>query len=356
LNTTTKTTLTEEQTDIVDQIIEGIENGILIQTLGGYAGTGKTTLVATLHELLPNFAVCAFTGKAATVLGRKGIADTSTIHSRIYKPVTELDGSVSFELRHRFEMNGIEGFLVDEASMVSRSIYEDLLSFKLPIVFVGDHGQLEPVGSDINVMANPMYRLETIHRNAGEIARFAEHLREGKLANHYQSKGKVKIMYGHRKMAEWVQYEADQMICAFNATRVSFNDLYREAAGRSGLVEPGERVICLRNNRQSGVYNGQQGIVKTVKLSKKIMTVDMEGVGEVELEFCPEQFGQEKPLILQPYHVNLFDYGYCITAHKSQGSEWGRVVVKEERCNKWNHVRWSYTAASRAKDELIWIG
>ncbi|MFN9959486.1 MAG: hypothetical protein ACK55I_40875, partial [bacterium] len=63
--------------------------------------------------------------------------------------------------------------------MVGKTIYEDLRSFGKPLIFVGDHGQLEPIGDDFNLMREPDYRLETIHRNAGEIAHFAEYVRQG---------------------------------------------------------------------------------------------------------------------------------------------------------------------------------
>ena len=51
---------------------------------------------------------------------------------------------------------------------------------------------------------------------------------------------------------------------------------------------------------------------------------------------------------------NPFDYAYCITAHKSQGDEFDSVLVLEQQCKNWSHKRWAYTAASRAKNKLIW--
>ena len=110
------------------------------------------------------------------MLRRKGIEDATTIHSAIYRPVRGADGRVYFTLRDRMPEE-VDGFIVDEASMVSQSIYQDLVSFGLPCLFVGDHGQLEPVKCDFNLMARPDYTLEEIHRNSGEIARFAEWLR-----------------------------------------------------------------------------------------------------------------------------------------------------------------------------------
>ena len=77
--------LSAEQQEAVEQLLSFPNT---IQTLGGYAGTGKSTVVKQLKQQLPNFAVCAFTGKAAHVLRRKGVA-AKTIHSLIYTPKDE---------------------------------------------------------------------------------------------------------------------------------------------------------------------------------------------------------------------------------------------------------------------------
>jgi ATP-dependent exoDNAse (exonuclease V) alpha subunit len=50
----------------------------------------------------------------------------------------------------------------------------------------------------------------------------------------------------------------------------------------------------------------------------------------------------------------LLDYGYCVTAHKAQGSEWDSVVVLEEIAQRWDPKRWRYTAVTRAKERLVY--
>ena len=164
--------LTSEQRHVLKEVVRLPKHEV---TVGGRAGTGKTTVIRHLVGLLPRFAVCAYTGKAVNVLKSKGV-DARTIHSLIYKAYTDEERKVYFSLAADL---GCDGIIVDEASMVSRSIYEDLRSFGKPLVFVGDHGQLEPVGDDFNLMRDPDYRLETIHRNAGEIAHFADYIRQG---------------------------------------------------------------------------------------------------------------------------------------------------------------------------------
>jgi exodeoxyribonuclease-5 len=344
--------LTKEQQDVVRQLVKN-RNKDQIQTLGGYAGTGKTTCMGTLAEVLTGYAICAYTGKAANVLRKKGMT-ASTIHSLIYKPMISPDGRVEFWLKEPSEF-AFEGFLVDEVSMVSKEIYEDLLTFELPIIFVGDHGQLEPVGSAINVMADPMYRLETVHRNAGEIAYFAEHLRKGGSPRTFHADEKVTFV-DPKEVTDDMLLAAGQMICAYNKTRVEKNTRVRELQNRKALIEPGERVMCLRNNKRQGLFNGMQGEVKKVHPKHPKMDFWSDGVTYVEIMYDPNQFGKEKNQFeFGTDSPNPFDYAYCITCHKAQGDEWEDVLVFEQVCDKWDHKRWAYTAASRAKAGLIWV-
>ena len=344
--------LTEEQKSVVRKIVQG-RNTDQIQTLGGYAGTGKTTIINTLAEVLKGYAICAYTGKAANVLRKKGM-EASTIHSLIYKPMMNERGGVDFWLKEPGEATW-DGFLVDEASMVSKEIYDDLLSFGLPIVFVGDHGQLEPVGSNINVMINPMYRLETVHRNAGEIAHFAEHIRKGKLARTFTADQKVSFVEP-TGVSDEMLLDAGQMICAYNRTRVDKNARIRELQGYTKLVEKDEKVMCLRNNKAKGLFNGMQGIITKIHAKHAKFDFWSDGVTYVDILYDPRQFGQEKSQFeFGKDSPEPFDYAYCITAHKSQGDEFDHVLAFEQVCDKWDHKRWAYTVASRAKQSLVWV-
>lgn len=349
-------TLTDEQKDVVKKIVKSVRAGNeQVQTLGGYAGTGKTTITAMLNHVFPNFATCAFTGKAASVMRSKGMVNSQTIHRTIYQPIRNEDGRMEFWPKAINMLGGIEGFLVDEASMVAREEYNNLLAYGLPIVFIGDHGQLEPVGSDINVMKDPMYKLETIHRNAGEIAWFADHIRKGGDPWYFETHGKVQVAHA-TEVTDEILLNTDQIICAFNNTRKGINNNVRKLLKRGATVEEGDRVICLRNNKGDGVFNGMQGTVYEVNLKRKKITVDMDdGERKSDMHFWPGQFDAESTLNDVEYTTNLFDFGYCITAHKSQGSEWENLVVYEQICKKWDHTRWAYTAASRAKSNLIWL-
>lgn len=345
--------LTKEQKHIVECLTKGVRNE-KIQTLGGYAGTGKTTVAQKVYEALPNFAVCAFTGKAANVLRKKGVDDASTIHSLIYEPLAQPDGTVNFFLRTSIPC---AGFLVDEGSMVSQDLFDDLCSFMKPIILIGDHGQLEPVGIKSELMLNPQYRLEEVHRNAGEIAHFAEWIRLGKTATSFKGTGAVTILKPYHLTTKHL-LSADQVICAYNKTRVQTNNKIRTALECEGMLSLNEKVMCLKNNKSLGLFNGMQGRVTKIYEGKNMIDFSAT-TGKINscLRYAPDVFGQEKPdlMSLDLRNVNPFDYAYCITAHKSQGDEWDHVLVIEQRCKNWEHKRWAYTAASRAKEKLTWI-
>lgn len=349
--------LSDEQRAAADAILENVVVKKRVQTLGGYAGTGKTTVAKYLVETLKDWGVVAFTGKAADVLRRKGLSGAATIHSTIYRKPTEDEGRLLFVLRGRHEMPHC-GFLVDEASMVGPELFDDLQSFKLPIIAIGDHGQLPPVGADAGLMLCPDYTLETVHRNAGPIARFAEHLRYGHDARDWKSGGGV-YLASKNEIEDKTLLGADQIICAYNRTRVKLNRRIRTLLERPDDPVVGDKVICLRNDRSVGVFNGQQGVIEEIdteelRLSFKPSFCDQ----PVWVGYHKKSWNAEKTPAYErgrPGENIPFDFSYCITAHKSQGDEWGKVLVFEEKCDLWEHSRWAYTAASRAKDALVWV-
>jgi len=383
--------LSQEQKKFFDAIVSNVET-VRVQTLGGYAGTGKTTLIGALAKRLPLFAVCAYTGKAAHILRQKGCQAT-TIHRLIYHPIDRTIAILAAEsrleklqnrkapedeinraledlkeaMKPRWELKKkltddldaeVCGVIVDEASMVPEKIYNDLLSFDLPLIFVGDHGQLPPVSDPgaepFNLMADPMYRLETLHRNAGPISRFAEHIRKGQRATAFRSSSNI-VQFVRKNLATTgLLASADQVICPYNRSRVEANRKIRTVQGKHDLLTVGDRVIALRNAQEDDLFNGMQGTVTRVDLDACIMDfVDNSGDNHVDVEFDREQFGQEK-YSHRRGGPHPFDYGYVVTCHKAQGSEWPHVIVMDQGW-KDQYDRWAYTAASRAKERLTWI-
>lgn len=342
--------LEKEQKDVIIKLLKFEKP---VQTLGGWAGCGKSTVIRHLIEVLPNFAVCAYTGKAANVLRKKGVHNARTIHSLIYKAQEDEKGNVYFSLTNSIDC---EGIIVDEASMVSKDIYKDLISFNKPVIFVGDHGQLEPVGDKFNMMQEPDFRLEKIHRNAGEIAHFAEHIRNGFRPVSWQhiSGTSEKIKFIAKSAYKEIATEVDQVICAFNKTRAEANCAIREKLGKNTpQPQVSDRIICLRNNTAKGLFNGMQGFIGWFHTKNYIEFVSDGGSVDVGIDL--NVFNQiQYQIEFDKDAPNPFDYSYAITCHKAQGDQFNKILVLEQKCDLWSHPRWAYTAASRAKEKIYW--
>lgn len=316
--------LTDEQKYVIKEILKFKNN---IVKLGGLAGTGKSTVIQHLAQALPNFAVCAYTGKAVNVLRKKGL-EATTIHSLIYKAFED-DGKVRFALANDISC---EGVIVDEASMVSRDIFQDLYSFRKPLIFVGDHGQLEPIGDrSFNLMEFPDYKLEAIHRNAGEIAHFAEYVRNGYKPSSwkYKSSGKDVKFIGRNDYKQ-ILPEVDQIICAYNKTRAQINVQTREILGRQiNVPQISDKIICLRNNSSKFLFNGMQGHIGWFHTKNFIQFVSDSGSFDVDIDL--KTFNQIKyEFEFDRDTPNPFDYAYAITCHKCVSED--TLLITEKGC------------------------
>lgn len=360
-------------------------------TLGGYAGTGKTTLIAVLRKILfkenPKLKVAfaAFTGKAARVLSNY-LKDSDvlykkdsigTIHSLIYS-VIENDHHEIVGWKRKEDLKA-DLIIIDEASMVDQKIWLDLLSYNVPILAVGDHGQLPPVSGQFNLMENPEIKLEEIHRQVADnpIIKLSIAARKyGKIKVGNYGKGVRKLDRNDPESQEIIEnylqnYNHDTLIlCGYNNTRVKLNNYLRTLLGfESPLPQAGDRVICLRNKHQKGIFNGMMGTLERVTSKDenfyevKIAFDDEEQIFEglaVKKQFGSNaalNFGREfRALTLKG---ELFDFAYAITVHKAQGSQASRVILFEERFKQMSDTdwkRWLYTAVTRAEDELIILG
>jgi exodeoxyribonuclease-5 len=362
-------------------------------TLGGYAGTGKTTLVAylrqALHQLDPEarVAFCAYTGKASRVLQERlkdqkvpRRSDTvSTIHSLIYTSKEGLAAAPVWELKEAIDRNLI---IVDEASMVDEQIWKDLLSFKIPILAVGDHGQLPPVGSSFNLMKEPQIRLERIWRQAEDsaIIEVATMAREtGQIAVGSFGEGVRKLDRAEAETGQIVQEMLESwkpellLLCGYNATRSKLNQAIRGYRDYESL-EPqvGDRVVCLRNNRVKKIFNGMLGEIRSiVRDGNDPLRLWYDVEIAVDGEDYPyygyilrDQFNEAEtkkviPLAPDGERGDLWDFGYALTVHKAQGSQSESVLVFEEKFAKSSEEdwrRWLYTAVTRASVKLTIVG
>lgn len=332
--------------------------------LFGYAGTGKTTLAKKLAEDIEGeVAFAAFTGKAALVLRSKGCKDARTIHSMIYRPSeTDMD-EPSFVLNEDSAVAQSSLVIIDECSMVDAELGRDLLSFGKPVLVLGDPAQLPPVkGGGFFTEAEPDVMLTEVHRQAADnpIIKMSMLVREG---------GRLALgLYGESQVIERREVDAglvtgaDQVLVGLNRTRRSYNRRMRELYGyESAFPEAGDKLVCLRNDKTKGLLNGGVWIVKTKgatrkkKLSLHVVPEDDPTRKPVRIGVLPEFFSGEEESLTPKLRreSDEFDYGYALTVHKAQGSQWGSVVLFDESAAFREHRnRWLYTAVTRAAERL----
>lgn len=358
-------------------------------TLGGYAGTGKTTLLGILRRIIHSqdkgvkVAFASFTGKGALVLKNKLIdlaavykGDTvGTIHSLIYEPIENSNMEiVGWARKDEIKQDLI---IIDEASMVNQEIWYDLLNYKKPIIAVGDHGQLPPISGSFNLVDKPHLKLEQIHRQVenNPIIQLSVMARtEGKIPPKRYGENIMKLLNNDWETSEFINdilnnFNEDTLVlCGYNATRVKINNQVRYNLGFED-PEPtiGDRVICLRNNHEKQIFNGMLGHVKHIEeidTNWYSAKVDMESGVKYSGNIYKLQFNNPQPINFTKERKKLgngdiFDFGYALTVHKAQGSEANRVVLFEERFSQMTEdewKKWLYTGVTRAKEELYIIG
>jgi exodeoxyribonuclease-5 len=379
--TTISTDLTEDQLEAAKRALASLRSGQPLITIGGPAGTGKTTLIKYIRAHSPlKLAFIAYTGKAVSTLIAKGVEEAQTMHSLIYRLVEDHDegGEVAGWVLKESQEIDCAGIVVDEASMIGKEYLEDLMSLGLPIVAVGDPGQLPPVSKDdVNLVAKPDIFLSQIHRQAegSGIIKFATSIREDSdYINNLQEYHSEDLCVIPKSEARFE--DADIYICGFNKTRVALNKSLRKRKGYKGDMCATERIIALSNDTDLGVYNGLMGTVidiqsrhrqKVYPKSRDIIDTDIivakvlwDGEQTPRLTrlstYC---LGHASPewAVSQAHRgvAAIVDYAYAITCHKAQGSEWDRVVVMNEVYPKfWPQQKWGYTAGTRAAKRLIY--
>jgi len=454
-----------------------------VMSVGGLAGTGKTTITALLREVLgekTRIAFAAPTHKAVSVLRRKLVLDDeddtyslSTFHSMIYRAnpyywcvksrqrvavgwhdcrdveepavlVAAGEGGTGYhvvtsspspggmrpkredcrECPHRFQACGaahhgecevheevkwttkeeVDGcrhlIVVDEASMLSQNDVEQLRTLGLPVLLVGDHGQLAPVKADMNEwILSPVVKLEVNHRQGegASITQLAHKVRGGLRVSEADASTEIGVI---TRVAHWPVLTAmlERFECGpqrvvitwTNKTRTGINKVMRQKTGDpEGLPRVGERVISLAtselltadddNPLEMGhghlvnVFNGEMGTVTAVGEPSKDgrvirLAVKLDDASETATRptiltaAAIAQLGRATPL---PYsdpkrprsssdpdmRYHSWDYGYAITAHKAQGSEFDDVIVIDEGAMEYD--RWTYTAITRAAKRLV---
>ena len=245
--------------------------------ISGYAGSGKTTILKYIIEALGQYninpitdvAYCAYTGKAAQVLKNKGCPNAQTAHRLLYDSVPLKNGGFKNIPKKVLSYKVV---VVDECSMLPKSMLEILLSHNVYVIFSGDPGQLPPINpKEANTLLDrPHIFLDEITRQALDsgIIRLSMLIREGKSFENFDSKDakivkKKDLVTGH---LQW----ADQILCATNNTRVMINNTCRSLRGYTEPIEDGEKIVCLSNHwdlvnsRGYALTNGCIGVLHNI--------------------------------------------------------------------------------------------
>jgi ATP-dependent exoDNAse (exonuclease V) alpha subunit len=347
------------------------------KVLHGFAGTGKTS-VARLLARDRRVLHCAFTGKAAARLREVGCADAVTLHRAIYRPeesaVDAGDGTrlwtTTFRPRDDEPLAGYDLVHLDECSMADAKMARDLLAHGVPVLVSGDPFQLPPVsGEGYFSSKEPDWLLTEVHRQAAEsgILRLATDVRAGAgpLAPDAYGPDCAVISSDQaaareRDLLEW----CDVVVVGTHLTRRHFIREYRRAAARaSPLPGAGEPLVCLQNDHRRGLLNGQiwrclRDARPSGAMRCEVPLQDDSGARIVAEAWTHDFLDQGRALDAAAFgerrRCARFDFGYALTCHKAQGSEYDRVLVIDESSVFREHAsRWLYTAATRAKEQLV---
>lgn len=274
----------------------------------------------------------------------------------------------SFTLNEDSVVKDLDLVVIDECSMVDGRMGEDLLSFGTKVLVLGDPAQLPPVGGGGFFTENvkPDTMLTEIHRQAADspIIAMATKVRMGERLD-LGTYGNCRVI-DQPQMSPEDALRADQLLVGRNKTRHSSNRRMRSLLGRGTNDYPvvGDKLVCLRNNHEKGLLNGALWYVEGVGAiteDRVYMTVsaesDLEGQPgtELEVEAHTHYFeGRDESLPWwERKEAEEFDYGYAMTVHKAQGSQWDEVVLFDEAwCFRQDRDRWLYTGITRAAETL----
>ena len=351
----------------------------------GPPGSGKTWVIRLFfekhHISETDFMTCAYSGKASNVLAMNGLP-SRTIHSLIYnmtlvQKVNQTTGEIQMvpqfvkkpQLDHDYKY-----LVVDELSMVPDNIMEDLLSFGIPIIGMGDTNQLPPVFGCGSYIARPDFTLTEIMRQAWDspiikMSQYVLHnvpLGYGTYGNNCNVLRRVPI---GRNLLGY-----DCILCNRNNTRMLINDIFRRdimrfkyVNGTIPLLCVGDKIVCKQNSWSrslNGIYltNGTVGQVEYIDeehTDKKKITIDFRpdySTGECfdSVPVCRKYLEDADSVRTYNFGVVNFDYAYALTVHSAQGSQFNRILYIDDGFSGDRDIKkkLKYTAITRAIDSI----
>jgi exodeoxyribonuclease-5 len=362
--------------------VERYKNGEPYTTIVGYAGTGKTTLVKFIVDELKlrdsMVVYIAYTGKAALVLRNKGCTNTMTAHRLLYKSEELPDGTFIHTPKKKLDKD-YDLIVCDEASMLPQEMIDLLLSHHTHVLFLGDSAQLPPIDGKQTILDNPDVFLTEITRQAldNPIIKLSMDIRNGTPLAY--GGDKLCRVIPNNKVTNPLLLGADQIIVGKNVTRHKINTYMRKLKwGEQYSNDPlnGDKCICLKNNwnklgtNSDPLINGQIGQLNNISILNippygKVIVADFisdDGGVYKDLMIDYKLMVEGKPTVNKDNWKQYagapklleFAFAYAITCHKSQGSEFNRVILFEEWLGDYEqHKKWLYTGITRAAKQLV---
>lgn len=337
--------------------------------LNGYAGTGKTTLIAALVQVLRAMNIpcvlLAPTGRAAKVLAQYSGTEAHTIHKRIYRQRTNAD----YESKYSLDINREKGcvFIVDETSMLSDStpdgqifgsgsLLEDLITYvrsgrQCRLILVGDDAQLPPVGADrspaLDATAMRSYG-EVVYSSMTDVVRqdaASGILRNATALRQMLERGEVEVPHidlnypdiesiGGGEFLEcledaYARYGRDETIVITRSNKRAnrFNEgIRRYILSAEEQIESGDRLMVVKNNYyytermekspMSFIANGDIALLKRIRrfedfygflFADAILSFGDYGNTEIECKILLDTLSSESPSLTREQSRQLFD-------------------------------------------------
>ena len=388
--------LTRKQEEGLRIAIDRYNHNEPYTVIAGYAGTGKSTLINFIIAALEvnpedEVAYITFTGKASEVLREKGCPNAMTAHKLLYYSKQMPNGKFFYRPRPSLEKD-YKVIVVDEVSMLPKDMWDLLLTHGIYVIACGDPFQIPPIdkNQDNGILNNPHIFLDEVMRQAKEsdIICLSMDIREGKKINPF--KGNDTQVFNKKDLCDGMYFWADQILVSTNKSRHDINSYIRDDLGRGFEPEINDKVICLRScwdtlseKQCDPLINGSIGTISAMhmesidyiimgqKVAAPVLVTDLitsnDEYKNLHIDYTALTTGEKFFNPRQEYIIRKnkqnpelpieFNFGYAITGHRAQGSQWNKVLVLEESFpfDKIEHARWLYTTVTRAAEKLTLI-
>lgn len=388
--------LTRKQEEGLRIAIDRYNHNEPYTVIAGYAGTGKSTLINFIIAALEvnpedEVAYITFTGKASEVLREKGCPNAMTAHKLLYYSKQMPNGKFFYRPRPSLEKD-YKVIVVDEVSMLPKDMWDLLLTHGIYVIACGDPFQIPPIdkNQDNGILNNPHIFLDEVMRQAKEsdIICLSMDIREGKKINPF--KGNDTQVFNNKDLCDGMYFWADQILVSTNKSRHDINSYIRDDLGRGFEPEINDKVICLRNcwdtlseKQCDPLINGSIGTISAMhmesidyiimgqKVTAPVLVTDLitsnDEYKNLHIDYTALTTGEKFFNPRQEYIIRKnkqnpelpieFNFGYAITGHRAQGSQWNKVLVLEESFpfDRIEHARWLYTTVTRAAEKLTLI-